>query len=122
MMKQSLAEMEKFELTDWEWEVKLSADVKARAERLETEKFSRLELYEELIELMALEELRSRVEEVEGLEARAATANEASRHLQETQAELKVAKAALVKTQRDHGKLATAVRDLKKIVGLGEAA
>jgi hypothetical protein len=48
---------EEFELTDWEWEVKLSADVKARVKRLETEKFSRLELYEELIELMALLEV-----------------------------------------------------------------
>jgi len=47
MMEQSLAEMEEFELTDWEWEVKLSADVKARVQRLETEKFCRLELYEE---------------------------------------------------------------------------
>jgi hypothetical protein len=44
-------------LTDWEWEIKLSADVKARAERLETEKFSRLELYEELLELMAVREV-----------------------------------------------------------------
>jgi hypothetical protein len=54
MRKQSLAEMEEFELTDWEWEVKLSADVKARVKRLETEKFSRLELYEELLELMGV--------------------------------------------------------------------
>ena len=57
-MKQSLAEMEKFEdVTDWEWEINCNADAIARVKRLETEKFSRFELYEELLELMALLEV-----------------------------------------------------------------
>jgi hypothetical protein len=56
-MKPTLAEMERFEINDWEWEIRCKADVKARIERLETEKFSRLELYEELLELMAMLEV-----------------------------------------------------------------
>ena len=57
-MKPSL--MRRFEIdidNDWEWELACKADVRARVQRLETEKFSRLELYEELIELMALLEV-----------------------------------------------------------------
>jgi hypothetical protein len=52
--------MRRFEIdidNDWEWELACKADVRARVERLETEKFSRLELYEELIELMAVLEV-----------------------------------------------------------------
>jgi hypothetical protein len=50
--------VERYEdVTNWEWEINCSADAIARVKRLETEKFSRLELYEELIELMALLEV-----------------------------------------------------------------
>jgi hypothetical protein len=52
--------MRRFEIdidNDWEWELACKADVRARVQRLETEKFSRLELYEELLELMAVLEV-----------------------------------------------------------------
>jgi hypothetical protein len=42
---------------DWCWEVEISADVAARVERLKTGQFTRLELYEELLELMAVLEV-----------------------------------------------------------------
>jgi hypothetical protein len=42
---------------DWAWDVDIGADVAARVERLKTGQFSRLELYEELLELMAVLEV-----------------------------------------------------------------
>jgi len=42
---------------DWAWEIDCNSDVLARVKCLETTKLSRLELYEELLELMALLEL-----------------------------------------------------------------
>ena len=42
---------------DWAWDVDISADVAARVERLKTGQFTRLELYEELLELMAVLEV-----------------------------------------------------------------
>jgi hypothetical protein len=40
--------------SDYAWDVEISVDVRARVERLETGQFTRLELYEELLELIAV--------------------------------------------------------------------
>jgi hypothetical protein len=52
------AAAKRFEVdNDWEWEINCAADAAARVKRLETTKLNRFELYEELLELMALLEV-----------------------------------------------------------------
>jgi hypothetical protein len=41
-------------MNDWEWEIYINADIVARLKRLESKKFTRFELYEEILELLAV--------------------------------------------------------------------